>query len=236
MILFYTSISSYYEYIFPLKREKVKFALDGLASNENILDVGCSTGKLARAISEYGHSVIGIDLDKDMISIAKEYENDKLSFYKMNMLDIDKNFSESIFDEILCFGNTLVHLQNNKDVLNLFKKIRLLLKEGGKFKFQVINYEKVLNENLNGLPTIENEKVKFIREYKLINGLIEFKTKLIIKDENKVIKNKIMLLPIGKDEILKLLKEAGFKKINCFSSFSKESFDKSKLPLVIEAS
>lgn len=235
VLSFYTSISKYYDYIFPLKNDKVNFVLDRVQKNQIILDIGCSTGELTRRLNEYGHWAVGIDIDADMIDIAKGYETENLAYYVIDMLDIDEKFSDTEFNQIICFGNTLVHLNSKEEILNFFKKVKSLLKRQGKFKFQIINYDKVLNEKLQGLPTIENDKIKFVRKYKLINGFIQFNTNLIIKYENREIENSIMLLPIRKDEIITLLTKAGFEEIDIFSSFNRDPWDIKKLPLVIEA-
>ncbi|WP_066506966.1 class I SAM-dependent methyltransferase [Abyssisolibacter fermentans] len=136
---FYDDISKYYNYIFPLKNNKVDFVLDGVNDAQRILDIGCSTGELAKSLSEQGNFVVGIDLDEAMIKIAKGYENDNLKFHYLNMLRICDFFDTCYFDQIICFGNTLVHLNNDEEILVLFKAVRALLKKDGSFKFQIIN-------------------------------------------------------------------------------------------------
>ena len=70
---FYESIAEYYDDIFPLVEEKVVF-VESLSDMErlNILDVGCSTGSLAISLAGGNHRITGIDLDKKMITMARQ--------------------------------------------------------------------------------------------------------------------------------------------------------------------
>ncbi|WP_066506964.1 hypothetical protein [Abyssisolibacter fermentans] len=91
-----------------------------------------------------------------------------------------------------------------------------------------------MDSKLQGLPTIENDKIKFVRRYRLDNNKIIFDTELFVKDENKVFKNQVALLPVRKDRVLELLKKAGFEDIIYYSSFNKKKYNEDKLPLVFE--
>lgn len=230
---FYHEIAKYYDYIFPLKEAQVKFVLKDKNENQKILDVGCAVGKLSEALSHKNH-VVGIDLDDKMIDIAKQLENDNLTFYCMSMLDISDCFDHNSFDQILCFGNTLVHLNDINQVKTFFENAFSLLKENGKLKMQIINYDKVINDNITSLPTIENDKIKFTRLYEQESGKINFKTELLVKSTKNEYKNSIKLLPLLRDEVLELAKDIGFKEIFFYSGFNKVEYDNAKLPLVFE--
>jgi len=67
-----------------------------------VVDVGCGTGSYAIALAEMGYKVVGIDLDPEMISLAKEKENKDLDveFEEMGMLDLESDFSSASFDGI----------------------------------------------------------------------------------------------------------------------------------------
>ena len=41
--------------------------------NSNILDIGCSTGELAKALSKKGCTVVGLDIDLNSLQKAKHY-------------------------------------------------------------------------------------------------------------------------------------------------------------------
>ena len=104
-----------------------------------------------------------------------------------------------------------------------------------KFLFQIINYDRIIERNIKGLPNIENDSVKFVREYSVNEqGLIEFKTDLLIKSTGKEIKNNVLLFPIKKQEIEVILKNAGFKNWKFYGNFKKEKWSLESIPLIVE--
>ncbi|MCK5059380.1 MAG: class I SAM-dependent methyltransferase, partial [Candidatus Aminicenantes bacterium] len=191
----YEKISEYYERIFPLKKGKVTF-LESLLKKENqkILDLGCATGELALALSSKGHRVIGIDLDKNMVNMARskaKSEGTKNRFYVKDMLDVGMDFPENSFDAVLCLGNTLVHLKNLDEIGNLIKGVFSILKRDGIFILQVVNFEGVLTGQINGLPLLENDTFAFERKYQYDKNHhhVMFKTSLFLKKSGESLKS-----------------------------------------------
>ncbi|PVX49866.1 methyltransferase family protein [Balneicella halophila] len=234
---FYATIAQYYEYIFPLKEMKLRFAKEHITSNSNVLDVGCATGAFSIALSEHCQDIKAFDLSEDMIEIAKSKLNSKVGFAIGNMLEIERDYSEKKFDVITCFGNTLVHLLSEKKIQSFLKQTHQLLSKDGVLLLQILNYDYILDNNVNALPKIDNEQICFKRvyEFKEDNRLIDFNTELIVKDENKIVKNSSLLYAIRPFELKNLLVEAGFLRVEMYSSFKKDRLDNKKLPLVIQA-
>lgn len=240
---FYQSIADYYHQIFPLSDMQVDFVKSSFHNLENLqlLDVGCGIGELSFALSNYFKKVIAIDLDLRMMERAKQefqIKTDNLQFNKINMLDIEDVFGIKIFDAIICFGNTLVHLNGPNEILNFFKQAKQILNKNGKLLFQIINFDRIIDQKIMGLPTIENDKIQFIRNYHYDKQLhkIGFETQLLIKLTGQKINNLIYLYPIRKDEIKELLLQAGFTNFNFYGNFKKEKFTQSSIPLVVAAS
>ena len=235
---FYTRISDYYNYIFPLNKEQLPFVKSCTSSENSFLDIGCGTGDLAISLSDAYESVSAIDPNEKMLEIAQTGTNNtNIEFIVGGMLDVDSLFVDKTFDTIICFGNTVVHLQNIDEIGLFFKKVKKILLPGGKFLFQIINYDNVLNNKLDKLPTIENDQIKFKRHYHLDSiGKIDFSTLLTIKDTSEEIKNSVKLFPIRKKQIESLLTDAGFKSAIAYSSFKKDSYNENSLPLVYECS
>ena len=69
----YKSIADFYDEIFPLKSARLSFVSSLLDKSAlDILDIGCASGELAFALAKKGHQVVGIDLDRDMVELARE--------------------------------------------------------------------------------------------------------------------------------------------------------------------
>jgi len=236
---FYSRISDYYNDIFPLNNAQVTFVMSYLyedVKSQNLLDIGCGTGLLSIGLSDYFDSISAIDTNEKMLEIARQSAGSKsINFDRISMLDIDTRFEEMSFDTALCFGNTIVHLQNMEEIEQFFKKVRFVLKKGGMFLFQLINYNFVLDSNLKGLPTIENEKIKFERNYSVDeNGMIDFSTTLTIKETGEKLNNSVKLFPARRNQITNILHSAGFKHVKSYSSFAKHEYNPNSLPLVFE--
>ena len=111
-----------------------------------------------------------------------------------------------------------------------------LLKPTGKLLFQIINYDRIINQNIPGLPTIENAYVRFERNYKhdYKRNKIQFTTHLKVKESNQEVENMIELHPMKKSEIEGLLETAGFREWVFYGSFRRDDFTSGSQPLVAE--
>ena len=220
--MFYESIAKVYDYIFPKNRKQLEFveSIKKISIKEKMLDIGCATGNLTELLGEKTRNIIGIDLDKELLKEAKD-KHPNLNFENMNMLEVNEKFEENSFDRVVSFGNTLVHLDSREEVEEFFQKVYKTLKFNGFFIVQIINYNRIIEKNIKNLPTIDNEKVKFVRDYEYDKsiGKVDFITELTIKEANLNIKNNIKLLALTKIEIQKFLGEIGFRNIEFYGDF-----------------
>jgi glycine/sarcosine N-methyltransferase len=159
-----------------------------------------------------------------------------LAFMQMDMRDLSKRFAPASFDAILCFGNTLVHLEKRSDVLSLCRAVKGLLKQGGRFLLQILNYDHILSARLPGLPAIDNDRVHFARIYHYNDdGSITFRTILTIRASGSVLEAEVPLYPLPKGVVLALLRDAGFSEILVYGDFRRGQLAPQSLPLVVEA-
>jgi glycine/sarcosine N-methyltransferase len=129
----------------------------------------------------------------------------------------------------------LMHLQSVELIQKMLNGVYSVLKPGGQFLLQILNYDYILGDNISKLPLIDTENILFIRKYKFEenNLLIRFQTELVLKNEDKTISNETQLFAIKSIELIELIKKAGFQNIELFSSFKQEPFGGKHLPLVI---
>ncbi|MBP9629371.1 MAG: methyltransferase [Leptotrichiaceae bacterium] len=216
---FYDEICNKYDYIFPLNEIQKKF-MDNEIKGNRILDVGSSTGNLSKYLIENGINVTSIDINEKLIFKAAQKG---VEVKKLNMLEID---TLNKFDTIINIGNTLPHLNNKKEIYTFLEKAYDRLEENGKLIIQIINFNKFIinrdkNNYLGSLPLIENENVKFERNYYLDkNNNIIFKT--ILDDK---IKNEEILLNINFEDLKNYLEKIGIKRLKYYGGFDKSFFD-----------
>lgn len=234
---FYKTIAAYYEQIFPLNQQAVGFAKSYLSAEAKVLDVGCATGALSCALSNNCKEIAAFDLNEAMVALAAQKGCEKVNFRVANMMEVEQIYPLQYFDVITCFGNTLVHLLSEQEILDFLKQAAKLLDKKGKLLLQILNYDTILDKKITMLPNIVNEKLAFERKYVFHkeNHLLDFYTNLKLKEEEQNIQNKSLLYAIRPKELVTLLQQAGFSTIKMYSSFAKETLNNDKLPLVLTA-
>ena len=240
---FYTAISEHYDQIFPDNPDHVEFITGMIAPGEGkrLLDAGCGTGGLAIALAKRGYAVSAVDLDGGMIAAAlRKSRNEPAGaapeFRVMDMRRIGGLSGPQTLDGVICFGNTLVHLDGPGEIRGFIGSVHGLLKPGGAFLLQVLNYDYILGGNIGELPLIANGAVRFERRYEKRNdGFLDFATRLTVGGESREIVNRTKLYPLRKDELAGMLTDAGFLRTDMYGSFSGDELKSDSLPLITAA-
>ncbi len=236
---FYEEISKYYDIIFPLSHTTLKFIEKHLDSKKRVLDVAAGTGNYSIALSEAGYNVVAVDLDEEMINsinIRNMIEGTTVRSYMADMKNIEV-INEEKFDLIFCIGNSLVHLDNREEIDQFIEKMYSMLNKNGKLIIQIVNYDRVLKYDVKELPLIDrrDKGVCFKRNYDLVNGKIQFKTKLIIDQDKRSYENCVELYPLKKKDLEEILVKNRFKEINFFGDFDGSDFSINSFPTIVVA-
>ncbi|AOT72047.1 class I SAM-dependent methyltransferase [Geosporobacter ferrireducens] len=239
---FYEEISKYYDYIFPVGKEQVNFIMKVVGKPPKaLLDVACGTGGYAIEFAKQGYAVTAIDLDSKMIeALRTKILSHSLTINALqgNMLELSNQLNTK-YDLAFCIGNSLVHLDEEKEIEIFLKEMKSSLNTEGSLVIQVINYDRVLANNVRSLPTIENEEIglKFKRIYRHDPAINKIFFKTILEVGGNVIENEIPLYPILADNIVALLSNAGYNKVQLYGDFKGSEFDKNNsYALVLVAS
>lgn len=231
----YSEISKIYDVLFPLNINKLKFIDNINKYKGKILDAGCASGELSIALSKNGYDVTGIDIDKNMIEIAESKSgNNKIKFLTGSISEISSLAACNNFDMILCWGNTLPHLENEDEIKKFISGSYSLLNPGGVISVQLMNYEKIINERIKNLPIKETNEFIFKREYEYLeNRFIKFITEILLKNTCKTIKDFSLHYPLKQPDLIKLLTEAGFSEIKNYSDFDLSEFSGNEISYII---
>lgn len=217
---FYQELSRYYDEVFAVDDNEMRFIAGLLQDKKHILDIGCGTGNKTVHFSTRRNKITGIDLDAGMIAKAKATNSQSNIHYDViNMLDIDTNFVPGQFDGILCLGNTLVHLPSADVIQSMLHKIYGALSPNGEFILQILNYDRIIANKVESLPVIDTPNTRFLRRYSWEQGKMHFVTTLEIKQTGQALHNDIVLYPLCKTELANMLLAAGFTKIDYFGSY-----------------
>ncbi|ALO15174.1 Glycine/sarcosine N-methyltransferase [Salinivirga cyanobacteriivorans] len=235
---FYHSIAPFYDHIFPLQQPALNFTRELVTANSVVLDAGCATGNMAIALEASCRHIDAFDLDGEMIEQAKAKSRSRSnSFFVGDMLKMEKQFGTNQYDLIICYGNTLVHLQSIGDILSFLTQAYNLLNSNAGLAIQILNYNYILDEEIDELPLIENDYVRFRRKYAFRKNsrLVDFDTELTVKQSGQKIQNTTPLFALRPEELRELLHKAGFKYVEMYSSYNKAAFSNSQMPLVLHA-
>ena len=242
---FYESISNNYDHIFPPNPGQVKFIMhftDQYSSPTKLLDVGCATGSLALALAEKNVSVWAFDYNAEMVKLAHiKMQRPELTKYpvfeQLDMRIIDQHYQLASFNLLACFGNTLVHLLTDKEILQFLMAAHAVLQKDGKILIQILNYDYIFSEKIKSLPLIDNEHIRFERFYNYPDDAtyLDFKTKLTIKSSGKQIINCVRLNPVTKNKMEQVLIKARFQNIQFFGDFNCGPLQSNSLPLIVSA-
>jgi 2-polyprenyl-3-methyl-5-hydroxy-6-metoxy-1,4-benzoquinol methylase len=106
--------------------------LAAVGTGKRVLDVGCSTGYLARPLSERGNTIVGIELDPVAARAAEQFCE------RVLVGDVEKMelpLEPSSFDVVLC-GDVVEHL---RDPVASLARLRRFLKPGGRIVLSTPN-------------------------------------------------------------------------------------------------
>lgn len=161
--------------------------------NQKVLELGIGTGNLAREIINQSYEIeyVGIDSNKDYLTITKNKLRKKISLIKGDIMNID--FGNQ-YDTVI--SSLTLHHFNQKKLKTLYAKIKNVLNSTGRF----VNLELIKGENIKEIQKLQNDWYNFMTR----NGLDENFTKKIIKEDHEI---------STKNMILKNLRDVGFTDI-----------------------
>ena len=229
---FYEEISKYYDLIFPTSQVTVNFLKERAGEGDKkILDVACGTGGYSFALEKKGYDLTAFDLDKKMVEELRKKAKvfgSSVKGMEGNILNIKEKFPKNTMDLVFCIGNSIVHLDNSKDIEKFFKDAKDILKDEGTLLFQVINYDRIVCKGIKSLPTIYNEAadLSFERLYRYEEAEHKVYFKTILKVGEERYENEVPLYALQYDEAVRLIKNAGFNHIEAYGDFKGNPFDK----------
>ncbi len=129
----------------------VRRVLETLKGDENILDLGCGNGELARVLAQRGHrgSYLGVDFSLPLLRDAESIpEGFSATFQQADLTALENSsfiIHHSSFDIVFSFA-ALHHIPSRELRLNILRTVHQLLKPDGFFihsNWQFLNSEKL---------------------------------------------------------------------------------------------
>jgi len=156
--------SPYYHRLYQYRdKEEARQFIDRLLEalqptpGARVMDLACGKGRYSRYLADKGFEVTGIDLSTRSIEYARQFENERLSFYTHDMRHLFRvNYYDCVFNFFTSFG----YFESEKDDLRTLRNVTRGLKAGGIFVLDFFNAQYVI-DNLTGSETKQVEGIRF---------------------------------------------------------------------------
>lgn len=133
------TVAAVWDQLFPLRQARVNMCASLVPRGGALLDAGCGTGSLVRALLPAGVDAFGFDLDPGFVEQAKlalKTNSDRVS--QGDLAAIETVFPVKVFDAIVCLGQTFPHLMTDSDIASFLEGASRRLKPGGALVLQVV--------------------------------------------------------------------------------------------------
>ena len=231
---FYEQLSHYYDEIFAIDPEEMDFVKQTVEDCTRLIDVGCGTGNKTEFLAKSGRTIVGLDLDEDMIQKARAHHRGPGIEYRAgDMLSLGHYFVPGTFDGLICLGNTLVHLSAPGQAEAFAADAGRLVSPGGLAVIQILNYDHILDHQVSDLPLVETRHTIFRRRYEPRGALLGFQTRLEVRC-NGIYEHEIPLRPIRRSELEDWL-AADFTDLRFYGGYDGRPLQDDSLVLLLTA-
>lgn len=184
---------------------------------EPILECACGSGDLLQLIQKDFKEAYGLDLDQEMINLAKQKGVKNLVC--QSMLDLSQF---NAMNTILCFGDSLNYLLDDKDVERFLNEVYNSLNLEGLFYFDMHTTDRLKEFEEEYFEEFDMGEYQY--QWRILSQGEHLHHQFVFYTPHDTIVENIVQRVYSKDLILTLLKSVGFKKIDVSTDEDKEKF------------
>jgi len=129
------------------------FRMIGNVRNKRVLDLACGEGLNTRILAKKGATVVGVDLSKEMIRLARQNEKKErlgIKYYVSDAADLSE-LKSKCFDVVTCFM-ALMDIERYEEAIS---EVARVLKKNGRFIFSITHPCFEFGDTVNGEPLAE---------------------------------------------------------------------------------
>ncbi|WP_299219352.1 class I SAM-dependent methyltransferase [uncultured Aquimarina sp.] len=197
-----------------------------LEPEEKILDLACGKGRHSVYLNKLGYNVTGVDLSKNSIEHASQFENESLKF---KVHDMSKPYSEkfsAVFNLFTSFG----YFEKEECNLSTIKAIKSDLNERGFGVIDFMNVDYVI-DNLVPEETKEVSGINFHIKRYVEDGYIYKEIKFNDNNEEFLFTERVKALTL--EDFQNYFEEADVNLLDIFGDYHLKKFNKTISPRLI---
>ncbi len=210
----WSALAAGWEDLFPLRPARLALAEALAPPGARILDAGCATGSLPRALAARGRTAHGLDLDPTFLDVARrraEAEGLPITWHLAGLLDLGRVTAGNRFRLITCLGQTLPHLLEEPEWLDFFRQAREALDPGGLLVIQVVNDAGLAPGQERALPPLACPGGRLERRRAMLSEtLARFET-VFHPDGGSPIASQVLHRRMAPERAGELLRQAGLE-------------------------
>jgi SAM-dependent methyltransferase len=159
---FYDQIARYYPLLFrdwAIQMEREGLGLRSIFRNQGITRVlvaPCRAGAQAIPLAQMGFQVIAAESSRGMLDKAREIAAqynviDKITFIESDLIDLPRRVSPP-FDAVICKGNALPHLTEDREIEAVLRGFSNLLRPGGMLIIGMRDFAQFMEDRPRFIP------------------------------------------------------------------------------------
>ena len=216
---------------------ETSFIQDVLSKKGTVLDLCCGTGRHSIVMRKHGWSLVGLDLSRNLLAIAKQRMRKEGVYFPLVRGDMRYfPFRSQVFDFVICMFTSFGYLPSEQEDLKSVREMRRTLREGGRFLLDVINIDHVIR------VFHEREWGEFEPFYMLEKRSLDLQRSMLLsqwtiirKDTKEVRQVQHNLRLYNSHRLEKMLGEASFKIEQVYGGYDKKAFNQDATRMIILA-
>lgn len=174
--------------------EEVKFLAGFFSKGDRILDVGCGTGRHIVELVKRGYQTIGVDISKEMLTIAKS----NLRQSEQELIRADAAYlplADNSFNHAISMYNVFLELSSGNQRLEALKQMERVIKRKG---YIIIDLPSIIMDS-SWKPSDQTHKPISLKDRDFWE---------LISDEKEEIQDRVFIHYVGRQEIEELIEKA----------------------------